>query len=95
MTSINFTFTDAISLYTKMFSNISAFTLIALAFVIFTIILMVNIDNSRMHFIFSALNILLIGYVCIAYMLLLYRYEFNFNVIYVRYFRKYYNLSIR
>ena len=63
MASVNFSYANAFELYTRMFSNISAFSLIALALLFFIIILMVNIENRNMHFIFTALNTLLVLYI--------------------------------
>lgn len=60
MTSINFTLAEAISLYTSMFRDITAFSLITAAVVIYTILVLINIDNKEMNYVFIGLNVIIL-----------------------------------
>ena len=67
LTSINFTVSDAIKLYTRMITHIEALPFIALIAIIFAIIVAVNVDNKNMRFLHYGMNLLLIIYIIVKF----------------------------
>lgn len=61
MINFNFTITNALELYTRMFVNFPAFPILAITALIFILVITFNLDNKNTHFLFYGLNIILIG----------------------------------
>ncbi len=64
MIGFNFTITNALELYTRMFANFPAFPMLAITALIFIIVITLNLDNNNTHFLYYGLNIILIGIIC-------------------------------